>query len=374
MTAQRTAQRAVKRTAWPRRAAGLWLWLLLPAALAQGIALPRLDAPLLLLGEVHDNAAQHALRLQALQAVVDRGARPALLLEMFDREHQAAIDAVQQAPAADATATATTTATTTTTIATASDLRALDRRVDALIDAAGRAPGWHWPFYRPYLRLALQHRLPIVAANVSRADARLVIQQGLGASGFTPEVPVDIDRAQARAIEQSHCGAIDPAMATRLARAQVARDQFMARLVVAHAERGVVLLLAGNGHVRRDIGVPRWLPAELRRRSHAVGYLEGSPDDDGGNGADHTARSADSADTTSTASTASTANDTSTAHNAHHTAGATVAATTKTAQTAETAAYDESVFTPPQPRADPCASLRPLAARPTAPAPPPASR
>ena len=285
----------------------MWLWLWLPAALAQGIALPRLDAPLLLLGEVHDNAAQHALRLQALQAVVDRGARPALLLEMFDREHQAAIDAVQQAPvavgiaAATATATASTSATTATTT-TASDLRALDRRVDALIDAAGRAPGWHWPFYRPYLRLALQHRLPIVAANVSRADARRVIQLGLAATGFQPEVPADIAQTQAQAIEDSHCGALDSAMAARLANAQVARDQFMATTIAAHARRGVVLL-AGNGHVRRDIGVPRWLPADLRSRSHAVGILETGDD--------------------------------------------------------SAAAYDEVLYVAPQVRPDPCAALRP---------------
>ena len=285
----------------------MWLWLWLPAALAQGIALPRLDAPLLLLGEVHDNAAQHALRLQALQAVVDRGARPALLLEMFDREHQAVIDAVQQAPvavgiaAATATATASTSATTATTT-TASDLRALDRRVDALIDAAGRAPGWHWPFYRPYLRLALQHRLPIVAANVSRADARRVIQLGLAATGFQPEVPADIAQTQAQAIEDSHCGALDSAMAARLANAQVARDQFMATTIAAHARRGVVLL-AGNGHVRRDIGVPRWLPADLRSRSHAVGILETGDD--------------------------------------------------------SAAAYDEVLYVAPQVRPDPCAALRP---------------
>ena len=284
-------------SAWPRRAVGLWLWLLVPAALAQGVvALPRLNAPLLLLGEVHDNAAQHALRLQALQAVVDRGARPALLLEMFDRDRQAAINAVQQAAAADGTA---------------SDPGALDRSVDALIDAAGRAAGWHWPFYRPYLRLALQHGLPIMAANVSRTDARRVIQLGLAATGFQPEVPADIAQAQAQVIEDSHCGAIDRAMAMRLANAQVARDQFMASLIAANTDRGVVLL-AGNGHVRRDIGVPRWLPAQLRVRSHAVGYLEIGPPSDG----------------------------------------------------AETAAYDEAVFSPPQPRADPCASMRPAPAKP----------
>jgi len=328
--------------AWPRLAVGLWLWLLVPAALAQGPALPRLSAPLLLLGEVHDNAAQHALRLQALQAVIDRGARPALLLEMLDRERQAAIDAVQRpsaaggsirttasgegatatttiAAAAPAHATAAAPATTATTAsapatpATAADESALDGQVDALIDAAGRAAGWHWPFYRPYLRLALQYRLPVVAANVSRADARQVIQRGLAATGFAPDVPADIARAQAQAIEDSHCGAIDTAMAARLANAQVARDQFMASRIAAHADRGVVLL-AGNGHVRRDIGVPRWLPADLRRRSHAVGYLEAGDD--------------------------------------------------------SAAAYDEVVYAAPQARPDPCADLRPPAAgsRPTRPA------
>ena len=264
---------------------GWWLSLLAPAALAQtAVALPRLEAPLLLLGEVHDNAAQHAMRLQALQALAQRGARPALLLEMIDRERQAAIDAVQQLPALDPTDAA------------------LDARVDALIDAAGRAPGWHWPFYRPYLRLALQQRWPIVAANVSRADARQVIQLGLGATGFQPEVPDDIARAQAQAIEDSHCGALDATMAARLARAQVARDQFMARMLAAHADRGAVLL-AGNGHVRRDIGVPRWLPADLRSRSHAVGYLETGDD--------------------------------------------------------SAAAYDEVLYVAPQTRPDPCAAMRP---------------
>ncbi len=246
----------------------------------------------LLLGEVHDNAAQHALRLQALQALAERGARPALLMEPFDRERQAAIDAVQQAPANDASE------------------GALDARVDALIDAGGRAAGWHWPFYRPYLRLALQQRWPVVAANVSRADTRLVIQRGLAATGFQSEVPADIARAQARAIEDSHCGAVDATMAARLANAQVARDQFMATQVAAQASRGAVLL-AGNGHVRRDIGVPRWLPADLRGRSHAVGYLE---------------RGDDSA-----------------------------------------AAYDEVVYAAPQERSDPCATLRLPAAKPAIP-------
>ena len=260
--------------------------------------LPRLDAPLLLLGEVHDNAAGHALRLRALERLLSWGARPALLMEQFDRERQGEIDRLLQAASGMAP----------------SD-HEHDATVDALVRLGDQPPGgWTWVFYRPVLKLALQQRLPIFAANVSRADARQVIRQGLQATGFRAEVPADITRTQAEAIEQSHCGALDSATATRLAQAQVARDQFMARLLQAHAARGAVLL-AGNGHVRRDIGVPRWLPPEWRSRSHAVGYLEQGDD--------------------------------------------------------EIAAYDEALFVAPQTRPDPCAAMRaaPPAAASSSPAP-----
>jgi uncharacterized iron-regulated protein len=62
-----------------------------------------------------------------------------------------------------------------------------------------------------------------------------------------------------------------------MASAQVARDQFMAGRVEANAGRGVVLL-AGNGHVRKDRGVPRWLSDESRARSVAIGLLEEGDD------------------------------------------------------------------------------------------------
>lgn len=239
--------------------------------------------PLVLLGEVHDNAAQHALRLQAFEALLATGARPALLLEQFDRERQADLDRARAQPGADA---------------------------DALITAAAPARArWHWPFYQPFIALALRHDLPIVAANVSRADARRVVAEGLQAMRFDERVPPDILAAQAEAIVASHCGAVDAAQGLRMAAAQVARDQFMARLVEQHADRGVVLL-AGNGHVRRDIGVPRWLSEPLRARAIAIGLLE---EGDGSH-----------------------------------------------------SAYDRAVTTPRQPRGDPCEALR-AAPRPAGP-------
>lgn len=218
-------------------------------ALAACVAAPdaplRLRQPVVLLGEVHDNAAQHALRLQAFKDLLATGARPALAMEQFDRDKQAALDAVLATPAPTA---------------------------DAVIAAAG-GPSWNWAFYRPFVELALQHRLPLVAANVSRAEARRVMQDGLAASGFDAQVPDALLKAQAAEVEASHCGMLDANTASRMALAQVARDQFMARVLQQHAARGV-LLLAGNGHVRTDIGAPAWLPPPLRARSEAIGVLE----------------------------------------------------------------------------------------------------
>lgn len=205
-----------------------------------------LRLPVVLLGEVHDNAAQHTLRAEAFAALLASGARPVLAMEQFDRDKQPLIDRLlAQQPRPDA---------------------------QALISAAGGG-GWHWPHYRPFVQLALDHGLPLVAANVGREEARRVMREGLAATGFQAEVPAELLARQAAGIEASHCGMLDAATAGRMALAQVARDQFMAQVLQQHAQRGVVLL-AGNGHVRVDIGVPHWLPPAVRARSEAIGVLE----------------------------------------------------------------------------------------------------
>jgi uncharacterized iron-regulated protein len=242
----------------------LFAALLLGAALLSACAAPpatkselQFQRPIVLLGEVHDNAAQHALRLAAFRDWLAGGARPALLMEQFDRERQPDIDRLlaQQPPPS----------------------------ADELIAVGSPGPldksGWDWAFYRPFVALALQYELPIVAANVSRKDAREVMRNGLAAQGFDAAVPVDVSVPITATVLASHCGMLQEPMAARMALAQVARDQFMARVVQAHAERGV-LLLAGNGHVRTDVGVPRWLTPAVRARSEAIGLLEtGSGED-----------------------------------------------------------------------------------------------
>lgn len=208
---------------------------------------PVLRQPVVLLGEVHDNAAQHALRLRAFEALLASGARPTLALEQLDRQHQGTIDQLlAQEPRPDA---------------------------HALVAAAQGGKGWNWDYYKPFIALAVQHGLPVVAANVGATEARAVMRDGLAAHGFEAQVPADLQQALAVEIEASHCGLVKRETAARMALAQIARDQHMARVLQQHAARGVVLL-AGNGHVRVSLGAPRWLGAGTRARSQAIGMLE----------------------------------------------------------------------------------------------------
>lgn len=221
------------------------------ARIAQAIA----GQPRVLLGEVHDNAAGHALRLAALEQALATGWRPALALEQFDREHQVALDAAVARCGQDA---------------------------DCVIQAA--SPGkssWQWEFYRPLVGLALQYQLPLVAANVSRADAGRVVREGLPALfdagsmqvlGLDKAVPEDLQAGQERAIDEGHCGQLPATLIGPMARAQFARDAVMAEAMRAQGARPVVLV-AGNGHVRQDYGVPRWLDAPVV----SVGFVESAP-------------------------------------------------------------------------------------------------
>jgi uncharacterized iron-regulated protein len=63
-----------------------------------------------------------------------------------------------------------------------------------------------------------------------------------------------------------------------MARAQIARDIVLAQALSPYASRGVVLI-AGNGHVRRDIGAPLWLSTAARGSLLSVGILERDTDE-----------------------------------------------------------------------------------------------
>jgi uncharacterized iron-regulated protein len=225
---------------------------------AQSLAQAMARRPVVLLGEVHDNAAQHAVRAAALRRLLEGGARPAIAFEQFDRERQADIDrARREAPPAGKTP------------------------AEHVVDQAQPARGWDWRLYRPFVELAIEYDLPIVAANLSRADAMRVGTGGFAAvfdeatrSRFAlAALPPALLAAHEQAVDDGHCNRMPADALPAMARAQIARDLALAEAIRPHFARGVVLL-TGNGHARRDIGVPFFLSAEERAQAVAIGLLE----------------------------------------------------------------------------------------------------
>jgi len=225
----------------------------------QSVALPAAaaDADFLLLGELHDNVAQHRLRLHWLETLADR--RPfALALEQFDADRQQALD---RARAEDTREAANPTTTP--------DLALRARRV---AQAAGfDFHGWDWDLYRPAIELALRRGLPLVAANLSPADTAQVARGSVRPAPPPPGWGAEQTEAMRASIRQGHCDLLPERAVDAMALAQRTRDDRIARALVDARERtGLpVVLLAGNGHLRRDIGVPLHLAA-LRPQARIV--------------------------------------------------------------------------------------------------------
>jgi len=87
-------------------------------------------------------------------------------------------------------------------------------------------------------------------------------------------LPADLLQAQKEANRRCHCHQMDEQMLPALARARSrATRPWRRRSVLSAARRD---LLTGNGHARRDIGVPRFLPPQQRGRIVSIALLERS--------------------------------------------------------------------------------------------------
>ncbi|MFS2004823.1 ChaN family lipoprotein [Duganella sp. CT11-25] len=212
----------------------------------------------LLLGEVHDNVQGHKLRYELLRQRVEAGWRPAIVMEQFDRESQDALTQAQKG--------------------------CLDAQ--CVIRVVGGAR-WDWQLYYPVIQLALTYHLPLVAANLSRADASRVVRDGVTATfdqksikdyHLDQPLPADIRSAQQQEIVVGHCNMLPEMMVGGMVEAQVARDIWMAKILRDQQPRDVVLI-AGNGHVRKDIGVARWINQTAPTLTvRSIGFTEGRED------------------------------------------------------------------------------------------------
>ena len=198
-----------------------------------------------LLGEVHDNPRHHALRGQLLLELAPN--KPYVVAEQLEygKRYQ------QQ-----------------------------DTLLDDLTRAGFSAKSWDWPVHEPLFRSIAEADIPLVGGNLSLDSARKVVREGEAAlppplSEVIRQAP--LTEAASQTLDQDlldgHCGHLKASMLPGMRLTQRARDAAMFSALRDGPEDRLRVLLAGNGHLRMDYGVPvmlqkllpqqRWLSIAL---------------------------------------------------------------------------------------------------------------
>lgn len=235
-------------------AAVLALSLLGCASTGQSVA-QRIDALLpadaILIGEQHD-ASEH----QQLQA--------AFVIELAGRNRLAAL-VMEMAERGDSTA----------------DLARDATEAQARSALRWDSNGWPWERYGQVVMAAVRRGIPVLGANLPRGALR----QAMLDSRFDGHLSPAALARQREAIRLGHCDLLPAERLMPMVRVQMARDASMAAAVEAAALPGkTVLMVAGGGHVARELGVPTHLPASLRVRT--VMAVAGAPEGESSAGTD----------------------------------------------------------------------------------------
>ena len=213
------------------------------ATITPDVLLERLAARrYVLLGEKHDNPDHHRLQAWVVGELVTAGRQPAVAFEMFRADQSEAI---------------------------ARHLAASPGDARGLADALDwRRSGWPaWSMYEPIVERALRGKLSLIAANPSAAATSTLRRGGVAALepaevtrlGLDRPLPDDVREGLATQIRDGHCGQLPERAIEPFIVVQRARDAHMAA-AMREAGAGGAVLIAGTGHVRRDMGVPRLLP------------------------------------------------------------------------------------------------------------------
>lgn len=219
----------------------------------------RPDVPFVLLGEIHDNPAHHQARAALLQRLLDQQPDTVVVMEQMSRDRDAALaQALHQAPV------------TTEQVLQAGQF---DRKA------------WGWPLHQPLLDVVVERGAGLRGGNLERDVVRRIVREGDAAwpqdllalrkrTAWTD----DQQQALVRDIQDGHCGAMPASMLPGMVNAQRARDAAMAQALLQARASGAkrVVLIAGNGHVRRDVAVPVYLQAAGVAASdiESIAYLE----------------------------------------------------------------------------------------------------
>jgi uncharacterized iron-regulated protein len=211
-------------------------------------------AQVVLLGEIHDNKKHHDIRADLLIAPKSAAARDdypwplfGVVFEQLRSDQQDALDSFVETVKAPPHS-----------LSMDDFSRALD----------WQKTGWAQYGYDRLFQAAIDAKLPIYAGDVTRDAIMKVAKEGETAlpaeerARLKLDVPLGptLDDASLSEIEEAHCGTMPKEAFTGMAYAQRYRDATLADNVLKAADKhGSAILIAGNGHVRTDRGVPWYI-------------------------------------------------------------------------------------------------------------------
>jgi uncharacterized iron-regulated protein len=147
--------------------------------------------------------------------------------------------------------------------------------------------GWATYNYDPLLLAMLKARLPIFAGDPPADLVKKVAAEGQGALAADERARLKLDvalgdKADAASLDElviGHCNTMAREALAPMAFAQRYRDAVLADSVLnAIAKRGAAILFAGNGHVRKDRGVPWYIhQRDGARKTLSIQLIEVEP-------------------------------------------------------------------------------------------------
>ncbi|MGV8804772.1 MAG: ChaN family lipoprotein [Polaromonas sp.] len=205
-----------------------------------------LPADVLLVGEQHDAAEHQRIQQEVISALAARDQLAGVALEMADAGASTA--ALQPS--------------------------ATEEQVRRALQWDNK--GWPWRAYGPAVMTAVRAGVPVLGGNLPRAD----MSAATADSRYDTRLSGPALKAQQQKIRLGHCQLLPEQQITPMTRIQIAKDISMARTLEQLAVPGkVVLLLTGNGHADRLLGVPQHLRADLKAKSIHLRAGEGSTAD-----------------------------------------------------------------------------------------------
>lgn len=186
----------------------------------------------IILGEYHDRVNQHILAIQLLDNLQKIRPQGSLLLEMLTVEQQDFVNQVQQNP---------------------------PKNLNKLPKLLNWQKSWDWQLYGEIVKRPFLYNYPLIATNLTKTEVKILMQGAEPLKGYQSTKPLikehifnTIIKNHGMNADELH--ADDKQLVNNMVEIQQFRDRRMAEKMLSAPKPA--LLLAGNYHAQKDIGVP----------------------------------------------------------------------------------------------------------------------